>query len=196
MNNSAAAMLALSLIMPTHSSAQDIYRSTRSLEEQQAMSRIGQAEYYLRMALRSLELSGRGGKAPHFDYQAARDDIEKVLAEFKTYLKGDDSVDLPPAMPVIIDGRYFSESIKNSVAALKTDEDKNSTDMAAKTISPRAMATKLTAKNPVAATKTAAERETKATVKNSASALPPPVFTPQSSKAQRDRIEEILRKGL
>ena len=68
---------------------------TRSLEEQQAISHISQAEYYARMALRSLEASEKIGKAPYFNYQSAREDIEKVLTEFKTYLKGDESTDLP-----------------------------------------------------------------------------------------------------
>ena len=52
---------------------------TRSLEEQQAISHISQAEYYARMALRSLEASEKIGKAPYFNYQNAREDIEKVL---------------------------------------------------------------------------------------------------------------------
>ena len=66
------------------------------------------------------------GKAPYFDYQSAREDIEKVLAEFKIYLKGDESTDLPPAVPLIVDGRYFSESIKDFLASRKAEEDKSS----------------------------------------------------------------------
>ena len=89
---------------------------TRSLEEQQAISHISQAEYYARMALRSLEASEKIGKAPYFNYQNAREDIEKVLTEFKTYLKGDESTDLPPAVPLVVDGRYFAESIKDFLA--------------------------------------------------------------------------------
>ena len=97
---------------------------TRSLEEQQAISHISQAEYYARMALRSLEASEKIGKAPYFNYQNAREDIEKVLTEFKTYLKGDESTDLPPAVPLVVDGRYFAESIKDFLATKKTDEGK------------------------------------------------------------------------
>ena len=126
MKSSAVVMVCLSLFSPIVGDAQEIYRTTRSLEEQQAISQIGQAEYYTRMALKSLEASEKIGKAPYFNYQSARDDIEKVLAEFKTYLKGDESTDLPPAVPVVIDGRYFSESIKNSLVGLKTEEDKSS----------------------------------------------------------------------
>ena len=55
------------------------FTGTRSLEEQQAISHISQAEYYARMALRSLEASEKIGKAPYFNYQNAREDIEKVL---------------------------------------------------------------------------------------------------------------------
>ena len=122
MKSSSVTILLLSLISPVFSDAQEIYRSTRSLEEQQAISQIGQAEYYARMALRSLEASEKIGKAPYFNYQSAREDIEKVLAEFKTYLKGDESTDLPPAVPLIVDGRYFAESIKNFLATRKTEE--------------------------------------------------------------------------
>ena len=76
------------------------------------------------MALRSLEASEKIGKAPYFDYQSAREDIEKILAEFKTYLKGDESTDLPPAVPLIVDGRYFAESIKKFLVTQKTEEGK------------------------------------------------------------------------
>ena len=95
---------------------------TRSLEEQQAISHISQAEYYARTALRSLEASEKIGKAPYFNYQNAREDIEKVLSEFKTFLKGAESTDLPPAVPLVVDGRYFAESIKDFLATKKTDD--------------------------------------------------------------------------
>ena len=107
MKSSSVTILLLSLFSPVVGDAQEIYRSTRSLEEQQAISQIGQAEYYARMALRSLEASEKIGKAPYFDYQSAREDIEKVLAEFKTYLKGDESTDFPPAVPLIVDGQIL-----------------------------------------------------------------------------------------
>ena len=115
------------LTSPVWSDAQEIHRATRSLEEQQAISHISQAEYYARMALRSLEGSEKIGKAPYFNYQTAREDLEKVLAEFKTYLKGDESTDLPPALPLMIDGRYFAESIKNFLGTQKTDEAQTAT---------------------------------------------------------------------
>src|SRR6266540_3589261 len=115
-------MLVLSLFGPAAGNTQEIYRATRSLEEQQSISQIGQAEYYARMVLRSLEASEKIGKAPYFDYRSARDDIGKILAELKTYLKGDESTDLPPAAPLIVDGRYFAESIKNFLATQKTEE--------------------------------------------------------------------------
>ena len=116
------AMVFVSLFAPAVGNAQEIYRATRSPEEQRAISQIGQAEYYARMALRSLEASEKLGKAPYFDHQSAREDIGKVLDEFKIYLKGDESTDLPPAVPLIVDGRYFSESIKSSLASLKAEK--------------------------------------------------------------------------
>ena len=72
MKNSSVAILVVSLISPVVGDAQEIYRSTRSLEEQQAISQIGQAEYYARMALKSLEASEKIGKAPYFNYESAR----------------------------------------------------------------------------------------------------------------------------
>src|SRR5712692_1849530 len=122
MQNSGLTILLMALFSPALSDAQEIYCPTRSLEEQQAISHIGQAEYYTRMALRSLEASEKIGKAPYFNYQNAREDIEKVLDEFKAYLKGEESTDLPPAVPLIVDGRYFAESINNFLASQKADD--------------------------------------------------------------------------
>ena len=56
-------MLLLALFSSALSDAQEINRTARSLEEQQAISHISQAEYYARMALRSLEASEKIGKA-------------------------------------------------------------------------------------------------------------------------------------
>src|SRR5882724_1826203 len=121
MKSSELTMLLSVLFSPVLIDAQEIYRATRSLEEQQAISQIAQAEYYARMALRSLEASEKIGKAPYFDYQSAREDIEKILAEFKTYLKGDESTDLASSVPLIVDGRYFADSIKNFLATQKVE---------------------------------------------------------------------------
>lgn len=190
-------MLLLSLFSPAVGDAQEIYRATRSLEEQQSISQIGQAEYYARMALRSLEASEKIGKAPYFDYQSARDDIKKVLAEFTIYLKGDESTDLSPAVPLIVDGRYFSESIKSSLASLKGEEDKSSDNLPAKNTAPRPAVAKAPSKSSAPTpVRTTQEKEIKLLRPNSGTALPPPVIMPQSSKAKRDKIEEILKKGL
>jgi hypothetical protein len=190
MKSSSVTMLLLSLFSPAVGDAQEIYRATRSLEEQQAISQIGQAEYYARMALRSLEASEKLGKAPYFDYQSAREDIEKVLAEFKIYLKGDESTDLPPAVPLIVDGRYFAESIKNFLVTRKTEEIQAASKLPAG-------ASKPSAKSPAAPVKKSiSEKESKILPQNSATIVPPPVLTPQSGKATRDKIEEILKKGL
>lgn len=190
MKSSGVTMLLLSLFSPAVGDAQEIYRATRSLEEQQSISQIGQAEYHARMALRSLEASEKIGKAPYFDYRSARDDIGKILAELKTYLKGDESTDLPPAVPLTIDGRYFAESIKNYLATQKTEEVQAASKLPAAVSKP-------SAKSPAAPVKKSiSEKESKILQQNSATVLPPPVLTPQSGKTKRDKIEEILKKGL
>src|SRR5438552_3011669 len=141
MNIFALMILAL-LLWPVMIEAQEIYRGTRSLEEQQAISHISQAEYYTRMALRSLEASEKIGKAPYFNYQSAREDIETILGEFKTYLNGDESADLPPAVPLIVDGRYFAESIKNFLATKKADDAQAASNLQGKNKEARSLAPK------------------------------------------------------
>jgi hypothetical protein len=149
------------------------------------------------MALRSLEASEKIGKAPYFNYQSAREDIEKVLSEFRTYLKGDESADLPPAVPLIVDGRYFAESIKNFLATRKIDDAQPASNLPTKSNDSRTVVSKAPAKNsPPIPKNSAAEKTPKILPQNSATIVPPPVLTPQSSKAKRDKIEEILKKGL
>jgi hypothetical protein len=196
MKNSSVAILIVSLISPVVGDAQEVYRSTRSLEEQQAISQIGQAEYYARMALRSLEASEIVGKAPYFNYESAREDIEKVLVEFKIYLKGDESTDLPPAVPLIVDGRYFAESIKNFLAARKTEEGQSANNLPKKSGDSRSIAKPPAKNQPPTPRQSAADKTPNILPPNSATVLPPPVLTPQSGKAKRDKIEEILKKGL
>jgi hypothetical protein len=197
MKSSSVTMFLLSLLSPVVVDAQDIYRLTRSLEEQQAISQIGQAEYYARMALRSLEASEKIGKAPYFDYQSARDDIEKILAEFKIYLKGGESTDPLPPVPLIVDGRYFADSIKNFLATQKM-EGQAASNLPEKSSDSRPVVSRKPAKNspPTPPKNSAADKTPKILPQNSATVLPPPVLTPQSGKAARDKIEEILKKGL
>jgi|SRR3990172_7136818 len=180
-------------LSPSLSDAQEIQRAGRSLADQQAISHISQAEYYARMALRSIEASQKIGKAPYFNYQTAREDLEKVLAEFNTYLKGDESKDLPPALPLIIDGRYFAESIKDFLATRKTDERQTATKS-----NEARLATSKTAGKKVEPErkKNVPEKEQRSPQQNSAMSLSPPALAPQSGKAKRDKIEEILKKGL
>ena len=180
------------LFLPVLSDAQ-----TRSLEERQAISHISQAEYYTRMALRSLEASEKIGKAPYFNYQSAREDIEKVLSEFKTYLTSDESADLPPAVPLIVDGRYFAASIKDFLATRKTDDAQAASNLQGKNNEARSVAPKTASKNVEARRKkNIPDNEQRSLKQNSAIVLPPPALTPQSGKAKRDKIEEILKKGL
>ena len=189
-------ILLLALFFPALSDAQEIYRATHSLEEQQAISHISQAEYYTRMALRSLEASEKIGKAPYFNYQNAREDIEKVLNEFKTYLKGDESTDLPPAVPLIVDGRYFAESIKDFLATQKTEERQAASNLPAKGNNTPVAVSKSRKSSEPNRKKTVSETEPKILQQNSAPVLPPPDISPQNDKTTRDKIEEILKKGL
>jgi hypothetical protein len=191
MKNSELIVLLSVLFSPVLTGAQ-----TRSLEEQQAISHISQAEYYARMALRSLEDSEKIGKAPHFNYQNAREDIEKVLSEFKTYLKGDESMDLPPAVPLIVDGRYFAESIKHFLATRKADDAQAASNQG-KNNESHSLAPKKASKNGNAGRKKNIPDNDQTSLKqNSAIVLPPPALTPQNAKAKREKIEEILKKGL
>ena len=185
------------LLWPVMIEAQEIGRESRSLEEQQALSHISQAEYYARMALRSLEASEKIGKAPYFNYQSAREDIEKILSEFRTYLKGDESADLPPAVPLIVDGRYFAESIKNFLAMQKADDAQAASMLQGRNGDAPALASKTASKNADARRKkSVSDKEEKSLRQSSAMTLPPPSLTPQSAKTKRDKIEEILKKGL
>lgn len=191
-------LMILSVILwPVMIEAQQIDRGTRSVEEQQAVSHISQAEYYTRMALRSLEASEKIGKAPYFNYHSAREDIEKVLSEFRTYLNGDEFVDLPLAVPLIVDGRYFAESIKNFLAMQKADEAQAASKLQGGGGEARALSSKTASKNVDAGRKkNLSDKEEKSLKQSSAMTLPPPSLTPQSAKTKRDKIEEILKKGL
>jgi hypothetical protein len=170
---------------------------TRSLEEQQAISHISQAEYYARMALRSLEASEKIGQAPYFNYQNAREDIEKVLTEFKTYLKGDESTDLPPAVPLVVDGRYFAESIKDFFATRKTDDAQAASNLQGKNNEARSLAPKTASKNvEPGRKKNVSDKEQRSLRQNSTIILSPPEMVPESIKTKKEKIEEILKKGL
>jgi hypothetical protein len=185
------------LLWPVLSNAQEIHRATRSLEEQQAISHLGQAEYYTRMALRSLEASEKIGKAPYFNYKNAREDIEKILSEFRIYLRGEESTDLPPAVPLIIDGRYFAESIKNFFAGRKGDDVQAANNLQGRNNEARSLAPKAASKNVEAERKKNVSEKKQPSVKQNSATIPSPSsLTPQSSKTKRDKIEEILKKGL
>jgi hypothetical protein len=189
-------MLCSVLLSPVLSDAQEIYRATRSLEEQQAISHLSQAEYYARMALTSLEASEKIGKAPYFNYQNAREDIEKILNEFRIYLRGDESVDLPPAVPLIVDGRYFAESIKNFLATQKPDDAPAAGNLQAKNDDARPVKRQTTGKNVDAKMKNVSEKKHMGPKQSSVKIPPPPALMPQNSKTKKEKIEEILRKGL
>ncbi len=170
---------------------------TRSLEEQQAISHISQAEYYARMALRSLEASEKIGKAPYFNYQSAREDLEKISAEFKTYLKGDESADFPPAVPLIVDGRYFAASINDFLATRKADDAQAASNLQGKNNEARSLAPKTASKNvEPERKKNVSDKEQRSLRQNSTIILSPPEMVPESIKTKKEKIEEILKKGL
>jgi hypothetical protein len=197
MKNWSVTMFLLSLLSPVVVDAEDIYRSTRSLEEQQAISQIGQAEYYARMALRSLEASEKIGKAPYFNYQSAREDIEKILAEFKTYLKGDESTELPKAVPLIVDGRYFGESIQRFLSTQTTEERQGVNNLPKKGDEPPRVVSKTAVKTSAPKSKKdTAEEKPRVQQQNSTMALPAPALRSPNGKSTRDKIDEILKKGL
>jgi hypothetical protein len=184
------------LFSPVATDAQEIYRANRSFEEQQAMSHVSQAEYYARMALKSLETSEKIGKAPYFNYQNAKEDIEKVLIELNTYLKGDESTDFPPAIPLIVDGRYFAESIKDFLATRKTDDAQGTSNLQGKNNEAGSLAPTASKNVETGRKKSIPDNEPRSLKQSSAIVLPPPALTPQNAKAKREKIEEILRKGL
>ena len=170
---------------------------TRSLEEQQAISHISQAEYYARMALRSLEASEKIGKAPYFNYQSAREDIEKVLTEFKTYLKGDESADFPPTVPLIVDGRYFGASINDFLATRKADDAQAASNLQGKNNEARSLAPKTVSKNVEAGRKkNISDKAQRSLRQNSTIILSPSEIVPENIKSKKEKIEEILKKGL
>ena len=75
MKNSSVTMLLLSLFLPAVGDAQEIYRATRSVEEQQSISQIGQAEYYHSSATSfrrcsALTLSSSGSFFPRWPHRS------------------------------------------------------------------------------------------------------------------------------
>ena len=197
MKSSELLVLLSVLLWPMLTEAQEIHRASRSQEEQQAISHISQAEYYTRMALRSLEVSEKIGKAPYFDYQTAREDIEKVLTEFKIYLKGDKLTDFPPAVPLMVDGRYFAESIKDFLTTHKKEEGQAASNLPTKSAGSRSVESKTPAKTsalPILK-ESVADKKAKIMQQNSAPVLPSPVLAP-SGKTKKEKIEDILKNGL
>jgi len=61
----------------------------------------------------------------------------------------------------------------------------------------RALASKTASKNvDVGRKKNVSDKEERSLKQSSAMTLPPPSLTPQSAKTKKDKIEEILKKGL
>jgi len=194
--------LLLLLFPPQLGLSKDPYRSTRSLEIQRAIGHVAQAEYYTRMALRSLEASEKAGRAPFFDYKKAREDLERILDELKIYLSGDGSPARASAIPVVIDGRYFAESIKEyllkakpsqpeapvSLLSMGTEEAKGKVEEP----EPEAPVEKFTEQE----LEKKAEERREGFGKKTEVVLPRPSPKALGDQSQRERIGEILKKGL
>ena len=119
------------------------------------------------------------------------------MTEFKTYLKGDESTDLPPAVPLIVDGRYFAASIKDFLATRKTDDAQAASNLQGKNNEARSLAPKTASKNVEAGRKkNVSDKEQRSLRQNSTIILSPPEMVPESIKTKKEKIEEILKKGL
>ncbi len=194
--------LVLLLFPPQLVCSQDPYRSIRSLEIQQAVGHVAQAEYYTRMALRSLEVSEKAARAPFFDYKKAREDLERILGEFKLYLSGDGSPARAAAIPVVIDGRYFAESIKEYFLKAKPAEPEAAVRLPSR--GTEEAKGKMEEPEPEAAVKKSREQESEGRTeerredsgKRADVVLSPPSPKAPSDQDQRERIGEILKKGL
>jgi hypothetical protein len=183
--------------MVTPVGTQDFYRTTRSLEVQRAISHIGQAEYYARMALRSLEASEKAGRAPFFDYKRAREDLERISKEFRTYLGAEGSPARAAAVPLVIDGRYFVESIKDYLLQEKPTESTGTASVFPRL--PHRQESVVTESPSESAPKPGEkESEVEKPKQQEQSALRPPVKSLKipNDQTKRDKIEEILKKGL
>jgi len=193
--------LLLLLFPPQLVLSQDPYRTTRSLEVQRAIGHVAQAEYYMRMALRSLEASEKAGRAPFFDYKKAREDLERILDEFKIYLSGDGSPARAAAIPVVIDGRYFAETIKEYLLKLKHFEPEAAVKLPLRRVEeakgkveepePEALVEKLTEQE----LEGKAEERREGFGKKTDVVLPRPSPKALGDQSQRERIGEILKKG-
>ncbi len=182
--------------------SQDPYRTTRSLEVQRAIGHVAQAEYYARMALRSLEASEKEGRAPFFDYKKAREDLGRILDEFKIYLSGDGSPARATAIPVVIDGRYFAETIKEYLLKPKHSEPEASVKLLSRgTEEGKGKVEEPEPEAPVEMF-TEQELEGKAEERREGFEKKTGVVLPRSSpealgdQSQREKIGEILKKGL
>ena len=196
MKRMATVLLVVSLGLPAVCAAQDLYQSTRTLEQQRALSHIAQAEYYLRMALRSLTASETIGTAPYFDYQSARNDMEQMLAEFNRYLRGDAAIIYPAALPVVIDGRYFSESMTKSIAELKTKEEDATNHRSATQLVPLKVTPKPLQPRDKSPAKNSEEKRARLSQGSSTTVKPPAVRDRLNGASKRRKIEDILKNGL
>jgi len=188
--------LLLLLFPPKLVLSQDPYRSTRSLEIQRAIGHVAQAEYYTRMALRSLEASEKAGRAPFFDYKKAREDLERILDEFKIYLSGDGSPARSAAIPVVIDGRYFAETIKEYLLKPKHSEPEAPVSLLSR--GTEEAKGKVEEPEPEAPVEKFTEQELEGKAEERREGFGKKTPSPEAlgDQSQREKIGEILKKGL
>ncbi|HSE90699.1 MAG TPA: hypothetical protein VLJ79_31100 [Candidatus Binatia bacterium] len=105
-------------------------------------------------------------------------------------------MDLLPAVPLTVDGRYFADSIRNFLATQETEGKKAASNLPNKSDDSPWPVPQSPAKTSTPVKKTVADKEPKVIRQNSTPILPHPVLAPQSGKTTRDKIEEILKKGL
>src|SRR5262249_23606741 len=112
------------------------------------------------------------------------------------YLKGDEPSDFPPAVPLMLDGRYFAESIKDFLTTHKKEEGQAASNLPTNAGS-RSVESKTPAKTsalPILK-ESVADKKAKIMQQNSAPVLPSPVLAP-SSKTKKEKIDDILKNGL
>jgi len=150
------------------------------------------------MALRSLEASQKAGRAPFFDYKRAREDLERISKEFRTYLGAEGSPARAAAVPLVIDGRYFAESIKNYL--LKEKAEPAGAASVSRGPAERQERQSLVTQPPDKLTLEPGKKEAQVDELKEegewALPSPPKPVEPQSGQSKRDKIGDILKKGL
>jgi hypothetical protein len=96
---------------------------------------------------------------------------------------------------LVVDGRYFAESIKDFLATKKTDERQG--NLRGNSNEARSPAPKVVSENvETRRKKNVSDKEQRSLRQNSTIILSPPEIVPENIKTKKEKIEEILKKGL